>query len=88
MEWLTKHLSGDAVAHLIFENNSWIISFVPFWLIVTDLLPGIGSFIFSGSERSRARESEERFLFPSDWLSYFCANCHYTSGWGVHIIIP
>jgi hypothetical protein len=33
---LLSTLSGEAVAYLIFGNSSWIIHFVPFWLIVTD----------------------------------------------------
>jgi hypothetical protein len=43
---LLSTLSGVAVAHLIFGNSSGIISFVPFWIIVTDCCLAVACLVF------------------------------------------
>ncbi len=59
---LESTLSGGAVAHLLFENNSWIISFVPFWLIVTDCYLALACLFFLG-QNAEARENRRNGFF-------------------------
>jgi hypothetical protein len=59
---LQSTLSGDAVAHLLFENNSWIISSVLFWLIVTDCYLALGCLFFLG-QNAEARENRRSGFF-------------------------
>ena len=53
---LLTALSGEAVAYFIFETSSWIISFVPFWLIVTDCCLALACLFFLG-QKAEAREN-------------------------------
>ena len=64
LKWngLLSALSGDAVAYLIFDNNSWIISFVPFWLIVTDCYLALACLFFLG-QKAEARENRRHGFF-------------------------
>ena len=55
-------MSGDAVARLIFENSSWIISFVPFWLIVTDCYVALACLFFLG-QNAEACENRRNGFF-------------------------
>ena len=59
---LLTALSGDAVAYFIFGNNSWIISFVPFWLIVTDCCLALACLFFLG-QKAEARENWRHGFF-------------------------
>ena len=59
---LRSTLSGDAVAYLLFENNSWMISFVPFWLIVTDCYLALACLFFLG-QNAEARENRRNGFF-------------------------
>jgi hypothetical protein len=59
---LRSFLSGDAVAYLLFENSSWVISFVPFWLIVTDCYLVLACLFFLG-QNAEARESRRNGFF-------------------------
>jgi Dolichyl-phosphate-mannose-protein mannosyltransferase len=59
---LRSFLSGDAVAYLLFENSSWVISFVPFWLIVTDCCLVLACLFFLG-QNAEARESRRNGFF-------------------------
>jgi hypothetical protein len=64
-------LSGVAVAHLVFENSSGIISFVPFWLIVTDCYLALASLFFL-RQNAEARENRRNgfFLFLIGFLVF------------------
>ena len=59
---LLSTLSGAAVANLIFENSSGMVSFVPFWLIVTACALALACLFFpvKGAE---ARENRRNGLF-------------------------
>ena len=59
---LRSFLSGDAIAYLLFENSSWVISFVPFWLIVTDCYLVLACLFFLG-QNAEARESRRNGFF-------------------------
>jgi hypothetical protein len=59
---LISTLSGDAVAYLIFENNSWIISFVPLWLIVADCYMGLAA-LFLLVQNVEGRENRKNVFF-------------------------
>jgi hypothetical protein len=59
---LVSTLSGDAVAYLLFENSSWIISFVPFWLILTDCYVALACLFFLG-QKAEARENRRHGFF-------------------------
>src|SRR6266403_161437 len=60
---LQSTLSGGAVAHVIFENNSWIISFVPFWLVVTDCYLALGCLFFLGQNAEARANRRNGFFF-------------------------
>src|SRR4029077_18726012 len=68
---LLSTLSGDAVAYLIFQNSSWIISFVPFWLIVTDCYLALASLFFL-TQNAEARKNRRNgfFLFLIGFLVF------------------
>ena len=59
---LLSTLSGDAVAYLIFENYSWIISSVPFWLIVTDCYLALAA-LFLLVQNVEGRENRRNGFF-------------------------
>jgi hypothetical protein len=59
---LLTALSGEAVAYFIFETSSWIISFVPFWLIVTDCCLALAALFFLG-QKAEARENRRHGFF-------------------------
>jgi hypothetical protein len=59
---LLSTLSGVAVAHLIFENSSGIISFVPFWLIATDCALALACLFFTVNN-AEASENRRHGLF-------------------------
>ncbi len=59
---LLSTLSGNAVAHLIFENSSGIITFVPFWLIVTDCYLALACLFFL-VESPETRENRRNGFF-------------------------
>ena len=59
---LLSTLWSGAIAYLIFDSDSWVISFVPFWLIVTDCYLALASLFFIGPE-AEARENRRRGLF-------------------------
>jgi len=59
---LLTALSGEAVAYFIFETSSWIISFVPFWLIVTDCCLALACLFFLG-QKAEARENRRHGFF-------------------------
>jgi hypothetical protein len=59
---LLSTLAGVAVAHLIFENSSGMISFVPFWLILTDCALVLVC-LFSPVKDAEARENRRNGLF-------------------------
>jgi hypothetical protein len=59
---LLSTLSGDAVAYLIFESSSWVTSFVPFWLIVTDCYLALACLFFL-VQNAEARENRRNGFF-------------------------
>ena len=59
---LLSAFSGAAVAYLIFGTDSWIISFVPFWLIVTDCYLALACLFFLG-QKAEARENRRHGFF-------------------------
>jgi 4-amino-4-deoxy-L-arabinose transferase-like glycosyltransferase len=59
---LLSTLAGVAVAHLIFENSSGMISFVPSWLILTDCALVLVC-LFSPVKDAEARENRRNGLF-------------------------
>jgi hypothetical protein len=59
---LLSTLSGDAVAYFIFRNSSGLISFVPFWLIVTDCYLALGC-LFLLVQKTEARENRQNGFF-------------------------
>jgi len=63
-EGLLSALSGDAVAYFLFGNNSGIITFLPFWLIVIDCCLVLG-WLFFPSQDTQARENGKNGLFFS-----------------------
>ena len=61
---LLSTLSGSAVAYFLFGNNSGIITFVPFWVLVTDCYLLLGCFFLLGQD-GEAREDRNNGLFFS-----------------------
>jgi dolichyl-phosphate-mannose-protein mannosyltransferase len=59
---LLSTLCGTAVAYQFFETDSWVISFVPFWLIVTDCYLALACLFFAGHDAG-ARENRRRGFF-------------------------
>jgi len=59
---LLSTLSGDAVAHFLFENSTGIISFVPFWLIVTDCYLALACLFFM-VQNAETRETRRGGFF-------------------------
>ncbi len=55
-------LSGDAVARLLFQNSRGIISFVPFWLIVTDCYLALACLFFL-VQNAEARDNQRNGFF-------------------------
>ncbi len=64
LKWdgLLSAFSGAAVAYLIFDSDSWVISFVPFWLIVTDCYLALACLFFLG-QKAEARENRRHGFF-------------------------
>jgi len=64
LKWnqLLSTFSGAAVAYLIFKSDTWIISFVPFWLIVTDCYLALAWLLFLG-QNAEARENRRNGFF-------------------------
>jgi hypothetical protein len=64
LKWngLLSAFSGAAVAYQIFESHSWIISFVPFWLIVADCCLALACLFFLG-QKAEARENRRHGFF-------------------------
>jgi hypothetical protein len=64
LKWdgLLSAFSGAAVAYQIFLSDSWIISFVPFWLIVTDCYLALACLFFLG-QQAEAQENRRHGLF-------------------------
>jgi Dolichyl-phosphate-mannose-protein mannosyltransferase len=59
---LLDTLSGVSVAHSIFENGSWVIPFVPFWLIVIDCCLALAC-LFVSVENAEAHENRKSGFF-------------------------
>jgi hypothetical protein len=55
-------LSGDAVAYFLFEDSRWVISFVPFWLVVTDCYLALAALFFL-TQNSELRENRRNGFF-------------------------
>jgi hypothetical protein len=64
LKWngLLSTFSGAAVAYQIFDSDSWIISFVPFWLIVTDCYLALACLFFM-VQNAEARENRRNGFF-------------------------
>jgi Dolichyl-phosphate-mannose-protein mannosyltransferase len=64
LKWdgLLSAFSGAAVAYQIFGSDSWIISRVPFWLIVTDCYLALACLFFLG-QKPEARENRRHGFF-------------------------
>ena len=64
LKWdgLLSAFSGAAVAYQIFLSDSWIISFVPFWLIVTDCYLALACLFFLG-QQAEAQENRRHGFF-------------------------
>jgi hypothetical protein len=64
LKWngLLSSFSGAAVAFQIFESDKWIISFVPFWLIVADCCLALACLFFLG-QKAEARENRRHGFF-------------------------
>jgi hypothetical protein len=56
-------LSGVAVANLIFWDNSWVIHFVPFWLIVTDCYLTLACLFFLLPNAEAGENRKNGFFF-------------------------
>jgi hypothetical protein len=59
---LLSTFSGDAVAYFLFGNNSGIITFLPFWLIVIDCCLLLAWLFFPGQD-GQARDDSKTGLF-------------------------
>jgi 4-amino-4-deoxy-L-arabinose transferase-like glycosyltransferase len=59
---LLSTLSGEAVAYRIFGTSSWIVHFVPFWLIVTDCCLALACLFFL-VQNGEARENRRKGFF-------------------------
>ena len=64
LKWnqLLSTFSSAAVAYLIFKSDTWITSFVPFWLIVTDCYLALACLLFLG-QNAEARENRRNGFF-------------------------
>src|SRR5439155_25291561 len=56
-------LSGVAVANLIFGDNSWVMPFVPFWLIVTDCYLALACLFFLLPNAEAGKNRKNGFFF-------------------------
>ncbi len=61
---LLTTLSGDTIAYCLFGNNSGIMTFVPFWVLVTDLYLLLGC-LFLLDQDAQASENRKDGLFFS-----------------------
>jgi hypothetical protein len=79
---LLSALSGDAVAYFLFGDGTGVITFVPFWLVVTDCYLALTCLFLLGQKTEAQENRKRRFIFLPNWVSYFRPNRHYSLGGG------